>query len=86
MGMATFLPLGFLSGYVASWVLKKLNVLRVPVEVEIEGLDLAEYETDFYPEHARSPEMIVEPDGSLTPADELLPRELAGLTSGRGDG
>ena len=30
MGMMTFLPLGFLSGYVASLVLKKLNVLRVP--------------------------------------------------------
>ena len=30
MGMATFLPLGFLSGYCASWVLKRLNLLRVP--------------------------------------------------------
>ena len=55
MGMATFLPLGFLSGWGASWILKKLNILRVPVEVELEGLDMAEYETDFYPEHARAP-------------------------------
>ena len=30
IGVATFLPLGFLSGYVASWVLRKLNLLRVP--------------------------------------------------------
>ena len=29
MGMATFLPLGFLTGWFASWVLKKLNLLRV---------------------------------------------------------
>jgi hypothetical protein len=58
----------------------------VPVEVEIEGLDLAEYERDFYPEHERAPEMIVEPDGSLTPADQLLPRELAGIGSGGGGG
>jgi hypothetical protein len=82
MGLATFLPLGFLSGWVASFILKKLNLLRVPVEVEIEGLDLAEYETDFYPEHARAPEEIVEPDGTLIPADVLLPRELAALTNG----
>ena len=26
MGILTFLPLGFLSGYVMSWVLKKLNL------------------------------------------------------------
>jgi Amt family ammonium transporter len=82
MGAATFLPLGFLSGWVASYVLKRLNLLRVPVEVELEGLDLAEYETDFYPEHERAPELIVEPDGSLTPAGELLPRELALIRGG----
>ena len=39
MGMATFLPLGFLTGWFASWVLKKLNLLRVPPEVEVDGLD-----------------------------------------------
>src|SRR3954463_9011140 len=82
VGVATFLPRGFLSGWVASFILKKLNLLRVPIEVEIEGLDLAEYETDFYPEHARAPEEIVEPDGTLIPADILLPREVAALTNG----
>jgi hypothetical protein len=82
MGAATFMPLVFLSGWVASFVLKKLNLLRVPMEVELDGLDMAEYETDFYPEHARAPEEIVEPDGTLIPADILLPRELAGLTNG----
>ena len=40
MGLATFLPLGFLSGWFASFVLKKLNLLRVPPEVEVDGLDL----------------------------------------------
>jgi len=72
MGILTFLPLGFLSGYVASWILKKLNLLRVPPEVEIEGLDLAEYETDFYPEHGRIPERIVEPDGTFVESDAVL--------------
>src|ERR671916_521054 len=41
MGMATFLPLGFLSGWVAAYILRRLNLLRVPLEVEVEGLDLA---------------------------------------------
>ena len=73
IGMATFLPLGFLSGWVASFILKKLNLLRVPPEVELEGLDVAEYEEDLYmPESARLGEMIVEPDGTLTPAQAVL--------------
>jgi Amt family ammonium transporter len=72
MGMATFLPLGFLSGYVASLILKKMNLLRVPPEVEIEGLDLAEYETDFYPEHGRASERIVEPDGTSVDSEAIL--------------
>jgi ammonium transporter, Amt family len=85
MGAATFLPLGFLSGWVASLVMKKLNILRVPVEVELEGIDMAEYERDFYPEHARAPEMIEEPDGQLVLSEELLPAELAEIsTNGRG--
>ena len=75
MGMATFLPLGFLSGWVASFVLKKLNLLRVPPEVELEGLDMAEYETDFYPEVPVEPEKLVEPDGTLIPADLLMLEE-----------
>src|ERR671918_140946 len=50
MGMMTFLPLGFLSGYVASLILKKFNVLRVPAAAELEGLDIVEYGTLVYPE------------------------------------
>jgi ammonium transporter, Amt family len=82
MGLATFLPLGFLSGWVASYVLKKLNLLRVPLEVELEGLDMAEYETDFYPEHERAPERIVEPDGTFVLADSVLTAEAAALNNG----
>ncbi len=63
MGMLAFLPLAFLPGYAASWILKKLNLLRVPPEVELEGLDLAEFGQDFFPEFERVPEVIVEPDG-----------------------
>jgi ammonium transporter, Amt family len=63
MGMMAFLPLAFLPGYVVSWILKRMNLLRVPAEVELEGLDLAEFGMDFYPEFERVPEVIVEPDG-----------------------
>jgi ammonium transporter, Amt family len=63
MGMMAFLPLAFLPGYVVSWILKQMNLLRVPPEVELEGLDLAEFGMDFYPEFERVPEVIVEPDG-----------------------
>ena len=73
LGVATFLPLGFLSGWVASFVLKKLNLLRVPPEVEILGLDVSEYEEDLYlPEFAKSGEMLIEPDGTLVPSEPVL--------------
>jgi Amt family ammonium transporter len=73
MGMATFLPLGFLTGWFASFVLKKLNLLRVPPEVELAGLDVAEYAEDLYmPDHARATEMVIEPDGTLVVSEVVL--------------
>jgi ammonia channel protein AmtB len=63
MGIMAFIPLAFLPGYFFSWVLKKFNLLRVPPEVELEGLDMAEFGMDFYPEFERVPEIIIEPDG-----------------------
>jgi ammonia channel protein AmtB len=63
MGVMAFIPLAFLPGYFVSWLLKKGNLLRVPAEVELEGLDMAEFGADFYPEFERVPEVIVEPDG-----------------------
>jgi ammonium transporter, Amt family len=86
MGMATFLPLGFLSGWLASFVLKKMNLLRVPPIVELEGLDMAEYETDFYPEHARAPEKIIEPNGEVVVSEPILAQEYAELMAFNGNG
>jgi Amt family ammonium transporter len=84
LGVATFVPLGFLTGYFASWVLKKLNLLRVPPEVEIAGLDTVEYEPDIYlPEIPVRPAALVEPDGTLVDADEVILREALELV---GDG
>jgi ammonium transporter, Amt family len=44
--------LGFIPGYGTSWVLKKLNLLRVSRQEEIEGLDIAELGVEGYPEYA----------------------------------
>ena len=72
MGLATFLPLGFLSGWFASLVLRKLNLLRVPPEVEVDGLDNAEYEYDIHmPEHAHAEDLVIEPDGTRVPAERV---------------
>jgi ammonia channel protein AmtB len=83
MGMMAFLPLAFLPGYVLSWLLKKFDLLRVPPEVELEGLDLAEFQQDFYPEFERLPEVIVTPDGVEVEAGEILLEEYRNATSGR---
>ena len=72
MGMLAFFPLAFLPGFLASWALKKLNLLRVPPEVELEGLDLAEFQQDFYPEFERQPEVIVLPTGEEVEAGPIL--------------
>jgi Amt family ammonium transporter len=85
MGMATFLPLGLLSGWVAAFILRKLNLLRVPPEVELQGLDVSEYEEDLYlPEHARLGETLLEPDGTIVPSEPVL--EVAGREVLAGDG
>lgn len=42
--------LGFTPGYVLSWVLSRMGVLRVPAKAEIAGLDLVEVPLTAYPE------------------------------------
>ncbi len=46
----TAIFLGFIPGYGVSWILKKLKLLRVPSEVEIQGLDIPELGVRAYPE------------------------------------
>ncbi len=79
VGAATLFPLAFLTGYGASWILKQFNLLRVPPEVEIEGLDMSEFETDFYPEFERAGETIINADGSQEPAAAVLKTAYADL-------
>jgi hypothetical protein len=84
--MMVFLPLGFFGGYIPSWVLKKLNLLRVPPEVELEGLDQAEFQADFYPEFERPPEVVIEPDGTEVPSAPILLEGYRELVTTNGDG
>jgi Amt family ammonium transporter len=83
MGFMAFLPLGFLPGFVFSWILKKLNLLRVPPEVELEGLDMAEFQQDFFPEFERVPEVIVLPTGEEVESAQVLLDSYAQLNGGR---
>ena len=82
VGIATLIALAFLSGYIISWLLKKGNLLRVPLEVELEGLDLAEFGTDFYPDFAATEEIIVEADGTEVPAAPVLLRAASQVIRG----
>jgi ammonia channel protein AmtB len=72
MGMMAFFPLAFIPAFVASWLLKKANLLRVPPEVELEGIDMAEFQQDFYPEFERQPEVVVLPTGEEVEAGPIL--------------
>ena len=83
IGMMTFLPLGFLPGFFAAWLLKKANLLRVPPEVELEGLDIAEFQQDFFPEFERVPETIVLATGEAVDSADVLLESYADLTNGR---
>jgi hypothetical protein len=82
MGMLAFFPLAFLPGYIVSWLLKKANLLRVPPEVELEGLDMAEFQQDFFPEFERVPEVVVLPDGQEVEAAPILIEEYGRITNG----
>ncbi len=81
IGMLTFFPLAFLPGFIGAWLLKKANLLRVPPEVELEGLDMAEFQQDFYPEFERSPEHIILPDGQEVEAGPILLEGYADVTN-----
>jgi len=57
--------LGFIPGYGISFVMKKLNILRVPPAEEIEGLDLGDFGMQGYPEYSIVP-------GEETPVGSLI--------------
>ena len=82
VGIAALMPLAFISGYVVAWLLKKANLLRVPVEVEIMGIDKAEFGMDFFPDHQQADEVIVMADGTTTLAEPVLQEALSDVIRG----
>ena len=48
--------LGFVPGYVVSWILNKAGMLRIPDAVQIKGLDPVKVPAQAYPEGMTSPE------------------------------
>jgi ammonium transporter, Amt family len=83
VGMMAFLPLAFLPGFFGAWILKRFNLLRVPPEVELEGLDMAEFQQDFFPEFERVPETVVLPTGEEVDSAGVLLDSYAQLNGGR---
>src|SRR4029079_12837047 len=72
MGLMPFLPLGFFGGYIPALLLKKAGLLRVPPEVELEGLDIAEFQQDFFPEFEHQAETVIMPDGEEVESGPVL--------------
>ncbi len=72
VGISALFPLAFLTGYVASWILKQLNMLRVPPEVELKGIDVVEYGSDFFPEWGARDEPIILADGTEVAASPVI--------------
>jgi len=50
VGAVVFFLLGFVPGYVLSWILKKIGLLRVGEAAEINGLDPTKVPASAYPE------------------------------------
>ena len=55
-GSIIMLLLGFVPGYVVSWILNKAGMLRIPDAVQIKGLDPVKVPAQAYPEGMTSPE------------------------------
>ena len=62
-----FFVLGFVPGFILSWILKKLGLLRIPYEVELAGLD--------YQMHTAAQAEDAEMRGALVAATRASPAE-----------
>ncbi|MDT8861356.1 hypothetical protein N0O92_14040 [Alkalihalobacillus sp. MEB130] len=56
IGAIVMVAIGFIPGYVVAYVLKKMNALRIPEEVEKIGIDVAKFPGSPYPEGIPSTE------------------------------
>jgi ammonia channel protein AmtB len=56
VGCIVMFLLGFVPGYVVSWILHKAGMLRIPEAVQESGLDAVKVPARAYPEGMTSPE------------------------------
>ena len=56
VGAVVMFLLGFVPGYVVSWLVDKAGMLRIPDEVQIKGLDAVKVPARAYPQGMASPE------------------------------
>ena len=56
VGAVVMFLLGFVPGYVVSWLVHKAGMLRIPEAVQIKGLDPVKVPAQAYPEGMQSPE------------------------------
>ncbi|MBF4162413.1 ammonium transporter [Nocardioides sp. CBS4Y-1] len=74
-GAIVIAVLGFVPGYLLSLGLKKMNMLRIPAEVELAGLDLSEVPATPYPEGIpittlKEQDAVLASDDSFDPTDQ----------------
>jgi ammonia channel protein AmtB len=69
--------LGFIPGYVTSFILKKFNLLRVSRDEELQGLDLADLGIEGYPEYATPSFVTHVATNNSVSASSMGSRELA---------
>ena len=50
VGSIVMFLLGFIPGYVVSWLVNKAGMLRIPEDVQIKGLDTVKVPARAYPE------------------------------------
>jgi ammonia channel protein AmtB len=56
VGAVVMFLLGFVPGYIVSWLVHKAGMLRIPESVQIKGLDAVKVPAQAYPESMVSPE------------------------------
>ncbi|MCW5625038.1 MAG: hypothetical protein KIT73_10010 [Burkholderiales bacterium] len=67
MSMLVFAALGFFPGFISSYVLKSVRLLRVPHAAELAGLDICEIPIKAYPESHVPPSVHKTPPVAGTP-------------------
>jgi Amt family ammonium transporter len=61
IGAVVFFLLGFVPGYIVSYILKMFGMLRIPEGAELAGMDMVKVPTKGYPEGIPAPGINLAP-------------------------